>query len=91
MPSIAIIINIFSPYSAWANRYAYQVAPFAIIMWLGVFQPRYLLKNKIPHIGFVFFIAYVLNNDHYFNIPPYNRNLNWKEDVKILQSSIDTG
>ena len=60
-------------------------------MWLAVFQPRSLLNNKIPHIGLIFFIAYVLNNNNFFNIPPYNRNLNWKEDVKILQSSIDTG
>jgi len=75
----------------WAHRYAYQVAPFAIVLWLGVFRPKYLIKNGLLHIALVFMIGYFIHNANFFKILAYKKNANWVEDTRILESSIKSG
>jgi len=81
-----------APEFFWNMRYGYQVAPFAVILWMTVFySPRYLKRKGSLLLAAVFAIVYVFGNHGYSSIRAYGTDFDWQADVAELEMAIATG
>lgn len=81
-----------APEFFWTMRWGYQMAPFAVILWVTLLcLPRYPYRKGSVQLAAVFAIVYLLSNRGYSSIGAYGTDLDWQADVAKLEMAIDTG
>lgn len=77
--------------SEFGHRYYFLLAPMAVMLWAMVMS---VLKQSFPwgkNVAFVLGIMIFQGGIPYIKVKAFGKDLVWREDVKRLKSSIETG